>query len=145
MRKPISKYKSSCLGKHFFLKIIFSFEKRTKQCYYPNNEIYKECQKKIKSKNDKEFGTKLWKPKGKLFYFILAYPQKVVLVKSGEKMQKTFLDYEFSNRRGSIHEGIQSNKEAKTLKIAPNFLMLDILITQPKQVRIFIKHLEIMI
>ena len=76
-------------GKTFLLKIIFLLKKE------PNNvitqhEIYKEYQKKIKSKNDKEFWTKLLETeKEKLFYFILAYPQKVVLVKAvKKKMQK---------------------------------------------------------
>lgn len=40
--------------------------------------------------------------KEKLYYFILAYPQTIVLVKSGEKdAEKKFLGYEFSNRRGN--------------------------------------------
>jgi type I restriction enzyme M protein len=50
--------------------------------------------------------------KDKLLYFILAYPQKIVLVKTGEKeVEKSFLGYKFSNRRGSegIHP-IQSDK-----------------------------------
>jgi restriction endonuclease S subunit len=47
--------------------------------------------------------------KEKLFYFILAYPQKVVLVKSGEKdAEKRFLGYEFSTSRGN--EGIHPLK-----------------------------------
>jgi type I restriction enzyme M protein len=45
----------------------------------------------------------------KLFYFILAYPQKVVVVKANpdgkNETEKSFLGYEFSNRRG--HEGIK--------------------------------------
>ncbi len=49
----------------------------------------------------------------KLLYFILAYPQKVVVVKSGEKdVEKHFLGYEFSNRRGN--EGIHAIQKAKT-------------------------------
>jgi type I restriction enzyme M protein len=44
--------------------------------------------------------------KQKLLYFALAYPQKIVLVKTGEKdEEKKFLGYYFSNRRG--HEGIK--------------------------------------
>ena len=45
----------------------------------------------------------------KLLYFILAYPQKTILVKSNpdgkNETEKAFLGYEFSNRRG--HEGIK--------------------------------------
>jgi len=48
----------------------------------------------------------------KMLYFFLAYPQQVVLVKAGKKEQeKTFLGYEFSNRRG--HEGIKLFKDAQ--------------------------------
>lgn len=45
----------------------------------------------------------------KLLYFILAYPQKTLLIKSNpdgkNETEKEFLGYEFSNRRG--HEGIK--------------------------------------
>ena len=97
----------------------------------PNNvitqhEIYKEYQKKIKSKNDKEFWTKLLETeKEKLFYFILAYPQKVVLVKSGEKdAEKRFLGYEFSNRRGS--EGIHPIQRGKNIEDCTQLFDADI-------------------
>lgn len=44
--------------------------------------------------------------KNKLLYFLLVYPQKTVIVKTGEKQdEKAFLGYEFSNRRGN--EGIK--------------------------------------
>jgi len=47
--------------------------------------------------------------KEKLLYFILAYPQKTLLVKANptgkNETEKEFLGYEFSNRRG--HEGIR--------------------------------------
>jgi len=44
--------------------------------------------------------------KEKILYFALAYPQKIVLAKTGEKdEEKKFLGYYFSNRRG--HEGIK--------------------------------------
>lgn len=47
-------------------------------------------------------------------YFILAYPQKVVIVKSGEKdVEKRFLGYEFSNRRGN--EGIHAIQRGKNI------------------------------
>lgn len=44
--------------------------------------------------------------KEKLLYFMLSYNKQVVLIKSGDKqIEKSFLGYEFSNRRG--HEGIR--------------------------------------
>lgn len=43
--------------------------------------------------------------KEKLLYFLLTYPQTIVLVKTGKgKEEKKFLGYEFSERRG--HEGL---------------------------------------
>lgn len=50
----------------------------------------------------------------KLLYFIIAYPQKVVVVKTGSKNdEKKFLGYEFSTRRGS--EGIHPIQRDKTI------------------------------
>jgi type I restriction enzyme M protein len=52
--------------------------------------------------------------KEKFFYFLLAYGQKVTLVKTGEKKEeKKFLGYEFSNRRGS--EGIHPIQRGKSI------------------------------
>ena len=77
------------------------------------HEIYAEYKKKISAKSDaKLYEAILSIEAEKLLYFILAYPQKVVIVKSGEKdIEKRFLGYEFSNRRGNegIH-GIQRGK-----------------------------------
>ncbi|MDR1363258.1 MAG: restriction endonuclease subunit S, partial [Spirochaetaceae bacterium] len=79
------------------------------------NEIYKEYRKKIKAKTEKDFWNALIETeKEKLLYFILVFPQKVVLVKTGEKdAEKRFLGYEFSNRRGS--EGIHPVRRGKTI------------------------------
>lgn len=47
--------------------------------------------------------------KQKLIYFILSYPQQIVIAESGEKdTEKNFYGFEFSNRRG--HEGIHIYK-----------------------------------
>jgi len=93
-----------------------------------STEIYKEYDQKIKAKNEKDkvngkareggLGQKLEKiislEKDKLLYFILAYPQKIVLAKTGEKKEeKQFLGYEFSNRRGS--EGIHPIQRGKSI------------------------------
>lgn len=79
------------------------------------HEIYQEYTKKIKSKNETEFWETLLKRElEKIFYFILAYPQKVILIKSGEKQsEKNFLGYEFSNRRGN--EGIHPIQRGKSI------------------------------
>ena len=76
-----------------------------------NHDLFKEYSNKIKS--DKDFWNKVIEiEKEKIYYFILCYSQKLVIVKTGEKdVEKQFLGYEFSNRRGSegIH-AIQRNK-----------------------------------
>lgn len=80
------------------------------------SELYKDYRKKLKSKNEDEFWSQVLEiEKEKIFYFILAYPQRTVLVKSGEKdAEKRFLGYEFSNRRGS--EGIHPIQRGKTIE-----------------------------
>lgn len=79
------------------------------------HEIYVEYKKKISAKSDaKLYETILNIEAEKLLYFILAYPQKVVIVKSGEKdVEKRFLGYEFSNRRGN--EGIHAIQKGKNI------------------------------
>ena len=80
-----------------------------------NHEIYQEYQKKIAANTQAEKWNKIIKIETeKLFYFILAYKQKIVLIKSGEKQEeKQFLGYEFSNRRGS--EGIHPTQRGKAI------------------------------
>lgn len=80
-----------------------------------SHEIYEEYVKKIKEKNnDKLIAEIIDREKEKLLYFIIAYSQKLVLVKSGEKKaEKAFLGYEFSNRRGS--EGIHPIQRGKSI------------------------------
>lgn len=79
------------------------------------HDIFKEYSKKIKSKSEKEFWNRVLEiEKEKLYYFILAYHQKIVTVKTGEKdAEKQFLGYEFSNRRGS--EGIHAIQRGKSI------------------------------
>lgn len=115
IEKPVSKYVN-----HVWEGITFddyvSLLKKIPNKAVTEHEIYIEYQKKLKAKNDKEFWTLLLdKEADKLYYFIIAYPQKVVLVKSGEKdAEKRFLGYEFSNRRGS--EGIHPIQRGKNIE-----------------------------
>jgi type I restriction enzyme M protein len=61
------------------------------------HELFNEYQKKMKTLDDI-----IAREKEKFLYFILAYEQKLVIVKSGEKdIEKRFLGYGFSNRRGN--------------------------------------------
>lgn len=79
------------------------------------HEIYLEYRKKLSSKGyAKIFEEILSIEAEKLLYFILTYPQKVVIVKSGEKdVEKRFLGYEFSNRRGN--EGIHAIQKGRNI------------------------------
>lgn len=79
------------------------------------HEIFREYQSKIKAKSDTEkWESILTLEQEKLLYYILAYPQKLVAVKSGEKTdEKRFLGYEFSSRRGS--EGIHPTQRGKSI------------------------------
>ena len=79
------------------------------------HELYQDYQT-IKAKNSQEKWQKILElEQQKLFYFVLTYPQKIVLIKTGEKKaEKQFLGYEFSNRRGS--EGIHPIQRGKSIE-----------------------------
>lgn len=79
------------------------------------SELYQEYKKKVKAKNAQEFWNAIFAlEQDKLLYFIIAYSQKVVLIKTGDKNdEKRFLGYEFSNRRGS--EGIHPIQRSKSI------------------------------
>jgi type I restriction enzyme M protein len=115
IEKPVTKYINHVWEGLTFDDYI-SLLKKEPNKVITEHEIYKEYQKKLKAKNEKEFWNLLLeKEADKLYYFIIAYPQKVVLVKSGEKdAEKRFLGYEFSNRRGS--EGIHPLQRGKNIE-----------------------------
>jgi hypothetical protein len=77
---------------------------------------------------------------------MLAYPHKVVLIKTGAKdAEKRFLGYEFSNRRGAAKASTRHSAE-KPLTNAQNSSMMSVSITRKKQVPMFTKRSqEIMI
>ncbi len=114
IEKPLKKYVA-----HVWDTISFEDYKtllqKTPNKNIEQHEIYKEYTKKIKAKNETELWTNILAlEQDKLLYFILAYPQKLVLVKTGEKNEeKRFLGYEFSNRRGS--EGIHAIQRSKSI------------------------------
>ncbi len=111
---PISKYVT-----HVWEGLTFEDYKtllqKTPNKRVENSEIYQEYKKKKKSKNEQElWNSILALEQDKLLYFIITYPQKLVLVKTGSKNEeKRFLGYEFSNRRGS--EGIHPIKRSKSI------------------------------
>lgn len=79
------------------------------------HEIYKEYINRIRAQSEEVVLTNILAiEQEKLLYFILAYPQKLVLVKTGNRSaEKRFLGYEFSNRRGS--EGIHPIQRSKSI------------------------------
>ena len=109
---PVSKYVSYAWEGLTFEDYVTLLEKNPND-KVKNHDLYKEYSQKIKQ--DKEFWNKVISiEKEKLYYFILAYPQKVVIIKTGEKdAEKQFLGYEFSNRRGS--EGIHAIQRDKSI------------------------------
>lgn len=114
IEKPISKYVAHVWEGISFADYV-SLLKKQPNGAIKNHEIYQEYQKKINAKDTAEKLNKIIEIETeKLFYFILAYKQKIVLVKSGEKQEeKNFLGYEFSNRRGS--EGIHPIQRGKAI------------------------------
>ncbi|SEO18972.1 type I restriction enzyme M protein [Mucilaginibacter gossypiicola] len=115
IEKPVAKYVNYVWENVSYDDYVTLLQKNPNKAI-TEHEIYIEYKKKLKVKNEKEFWSLLLdKEADKLFYFILAYPQKVVLVRSGEKdAEKRFLGYEFSNRRGS--EGIHPMQRGKSIE-----------------------------
>ncbi len=114
IEEPVSKYVA-----HVWEGVTFDDYKTLLQ-KQPNeviekHEIYQEYDQKIKIKDEQKKWNKILRLETeKLFYFIISYPQKVVLVKTGQKKEeKPFLGYEFSNRRGS--EGIHPIQRGKSI------------------------------
>lgn len=115
LEKPVEKY-----IQHVWEEISFTDYKtlllKTPNQKITEHEIYKEYKKKLKPKNDDSF----WKEvlaieNEKIYYFIIAYNQKVVLVKTGAKNEeKRFLGYSFSDRRGS--QGIHAMQKGKNIE-----------------------------
>ena len=115
IENPVSKYANYVWDGISFEDYV-SLLQKTPNAAIANSELYQEYRKKIKAKTDKDFWNTIFESESeKLYYFILTYLQKVILVKSGEKdAEKRFLGYEFSNRRGS--EGIHPIQRGKAIE-----------------------------
>lgn len=120
IEKPISKYVSYVWENISFDDYISIFKSNPSKNIIAH-EIYQEYRRKYSKKmqNKKSYESELLKiiveiEKQKLYYFIISYCQKIVLIKSGKKdKEKKFLGYEFSSRRGS--EGIHPFKREKNI------------------------------
>ena len=115
LQRPVEKYVNHVWENITFEDYVTLLKKEPNNAVV-NHEIYKEYRKKLKVKTEKDFWNVLIETeKEKLLYFILAYPQKIVLVKTGEKEdEKHFLGYKFSDRRET--QGILSMKIGKTIE-----------------------------
>ncbi len=142
IEKPVTKYLHH-VWENISLDDYISLLKKQPNEAVTQHEIYTEYQKKIKiyssiqtleiqinkiknederkkliekrEKIEKEFwNLVLEKEAEKLFYFIIAYPQKVVLVKTGEKEdEKHFLGFKFSDRKET--QGIHPMQIGKSI------------------------------
>lgn len=108
LEKPLSKFLSYVWESVTIDDYITLIEKNVNEAIQ-NHEIYREYSKKFY-----DIQKIIEIEKEKFLYFILAYKQKVTVVKTGEKQEeKKFLGYEFSNRRGS--EGIHPITRGKSI------------------------------
>ncbi|WP_188111547.1 N-6 DNA methylase [Capnocytophaga canis] len=116
-KKPTQAIKQHDIYKEYYQKIkaYATMELLTSQINKSENEQVRSKLIEKREKAEVEFWETLIKTEQeKLLYFVLAYPQKVVLIKSGQKdAEKRFLGYEFSNRRGN--EGIHPLQRSKTI------------------------------
>ena len=121
-RKPNDKIKSLELYSDY----IKWFNNLTEIKNLKNKKLFKELSlQEQQVKLDNIFFDKIFEiEKDKMLYFLLAYPQKTVIVKVGEKQEeKNFIGYEFSNRRG--HEGIRMLSSGTKLYDEENPLNLE--------------------
>ena len=114
IEKPVSKYLDHVwtdINYNDYLTLLQAKPNKVIQ----EHEIFQDYKKNIKTKNEKELYSSIIElEQEKVYYFVLVYPQKVVLVKSGSKDdEKDFLGYEFSTRRGN--EGIHPLQRSKSI------------------------------
>ncbi|MDR3695386.1 restriction endonuclease subunit S [Mucilaginibacter sp.] len=115
IESPVSKYVNHVWDSLSFADYITLLQRQPNSSV-EKHPIYVEYKKKIRANSEKEFWQILLdKENEKLYYFIIVFPQKVVLIKSGKKAaEKRFLGYEFSNRKGS--QGIHPIKNGKNIE-----------------------------
>jgi len=114
IEKPLSKYVAH-VWVGLTLADYLTLIKKEPNSIVEKHELFKEYKKAFKLKTEKDILDAIISlEQEKFFYFVLAYSQKLVLIKTGEKdEEKKFLGYEFSNRRGS--EGIHPVQKGKSI------------------------------
>ena len=114
IEKPIHEYVSQIWGGIAFRDFVALLEKRPNR-EITEHDIYKEYAEKFSGSQTEKLEQIIVAEKEKTAYFIMAYPQRLVYAKTGEKNdEKQFLGYEFSSRRGS--EGIRPIKKGSTIE-----------------------------
>jgi type I restriction enzyme M protein len=103
IEKPVERY-INYVWKNIGFDDYVSLLKKAPNQNIENHEFYKTYRQELRTKNEKDFWDELIAlEKEKLFYFILAFKQKIVLVKVGEKdEEKHFLGYKFSDRKENV-------------------------------------------
>ena len=114
IEKPVAKYVAHVWEGITYTDYLTLLQKQPNDAIAAH-ELYQDYCKKISGKNEQEkWNAIIALEQEKLLYFILAYPQQIVLVKTGDKNEeKAFLGYEFSYRRGS--EGIHPMQRGKSI------------------------------
>ena len=115
IENPVSKYVSRVWSGLEYVDYI-SLIKKAPNSKVKFHDIYKEYIKKISIKGEKAILNEIIKRElDKLYYFILTFPQRIVVIKTGDKNEeKRFLGYAFSARRGS--EGIHPVKKGRSIE-----------------------------
>ena len=111
---PVTKYVTD-VWQNISLDGYITLLKRQPNDAIKNHDIYQDYAKNINAKDEEKLlDIIIETEKEKIWYYLLAYKQDLVIVKSGEKdNEKRFLGYEFSNRRGN--EGIHAIQKGKSV------------------------------
>lgn len=114
IESPVEKYVAQVWGTLSYEDYLSLLQKRPSEIV-KKHDIYIDYINNIVAKNDIQFLDEVVeREREKIYYYILAYSQQVVIVKSGDKdIEKEFLGYEFSDRRGN--EGIHAIKRGKNI------------------------------
>lgn len=113
IEKPVKEYVAHVWGDIAF-KDLISLLKKKPNAEISEHSIYKEYIEKLTGTPEEKLDKIIAIEKEKIVYFIVAFPQRLVYVRTGEKSEeKQFLGYEFSNRRGN--EGIHAIKKGSSI------------------------------
>lgn len=108
IENPVKEYVAYAWG-DITLKDFITLLKKKPGTGILEHDIYKEYTERLTGSQEEKLNKMIAIEKEKIAYFIAAFPQKIVYLKTGDKNEgKQFLGYEFSERRGD--EGIHPVK-----------------------------------